>query len=40
MGYTPYPGRQNQEVMQLIVSGGRLDPPVGTPDEVGFEKWK
>jgi serine/threonine protein kinase len=34
LGYTPYPGRQNQEVMQLIVSGGRLDPPIGTPEEI------
>uniref|UniRef100_A0AC34Q7M3 Receptor protein-tyrosine kinase n=2 Tax=Panagrolaimus sp. JU765 TaxID=591449 RepID=A0AC34Q7M3_9BILA len=34
LGYTPYPGRQNQEVMQLIVAGGRLDPPIGTPDEI------
>uniref|UniRef100_A0A7E4VUV3 Tyrosine-protein kinase receptor n=1 Tax=Panagrellus redivivus TaxID=6233 RepID=A0A7E4VUV3_PANRE len=34
IGFTPYTGRQNQEVMQLIVSGGRLDPPIGTPDEV------
>lgn len=34
MGYMPYTLRQNQEVMQLVVAGGRLEPPVGVPDEV------
>lgn len=34
MGYMPYTGRPNQEVMQLVVRGGRLDPPIGAPDEV------
>uniref|UniRef100_A0A913IBI9 Tyrosine-protein kinase receptor n=1 Tax=Strongyloides stercoralis TaxID=6248 RepID=A0A913IBI9_STRER len=34
MGYLPYPGRNNQEVMQLVVSGGRLEPPTGTPKKI------
>uniref|UniRef100_T1KLD1 receptor protein-tyrosine kinase n=1 Tax=Tetranychus urticae TaxID=32264 RepID=T1KLD1_TETUR len=27
MGFMPYPGRGNQEVMQLVTAGGRLEPP-------------
>lgn len=27
LGYMPYPGRGNQEVMQLVTNGGRLEPP-------------
>ncbi|KAK2143367.1 hypothetical protein LSH36_849g00011 [Paralvinella palmiformis] len=27
LGYMPYPGRGNHEVMQLVTAGGRLDPP-------------
>lgn len=27
MGYMPYPGRGNQEVMQFVTGGGRLSPP-------------
>ena len=27
LGYMPYPGRANQEVMQLVTNGGRLEPP-------------
>ncbi|OTF75306.1 leukocyte tyrosine kinase receptor-like protein, partial [Euroglyphus maynei] len=27
MGYLPYPGRGNQEVMQLVTAGGRLECP-------------
>ncbi|XP_022710884.1 ALK tyrosine kinase receptor-like [Varroa jacobsoni] len=34
MGYMPYPGRGNQEVMQLVTSGGRLEPPVKCPGPV------
>ncbi|GIY01071.1 ALK tyrosine kinase receptor [Caerostris darwini] len=34
LGYMPYPGRGNQEVMQLITSGGRLEPPTNCPDPV------
>lgn len=30
----PYTLKQNQEVMQLVVAGGRLEPPIGVPDEV------
>lgn len=31
LGYMPYPGRGNQEVMQLVTSGGRLEPPSNCP---------
>nr|XP_042902778.1 leukocyte tyrosine kinase receptor [Parasteatoda tepidariorum] len=31
LGYMPYPGRGNQEVMQLVTSGGRLEPPTNCP---------
>ncbi|OQR66997.1 ALK tyrosine kinase receptor-like, partial [Tropilaelaps mercedesae] len=34
MGYMPYPGRGNQEVMQLVTGGGRLEPPVNCPGPV------
>ncbi|KAH9375689.1 hypothetical protein HPB48_003199 [Haemaphysalis longicornis] len=34
MGYMPYPGRGNQEVMQLVTSGGRLEPPANCPGPV------
>uniref|UniRef100_A0A1I8EZR6 Tyrosine-protein kinase receptor n=1 Tax=Wuchereria bancrofti TaxID=6293 RepID=A0A1I8EZR6_WUCBA len=34
LGYMPYPGRSNQEVMSLIVNGGRLEPPNGIPDQI------
>ncbi|KAI2801425.1 hypothetical protein BLOT_010976 [Blomia tropicalis] len=35
MGYMPYPGRGNQEVMQLVTAGGRLEPPnSSTPPQV------
>ena len=27
LGYMPYPGRANQDVMQLVTNGGRLEPP-------------
>lgn len=30
----PYTLKQNQEVMQLVVAGGRLEHPVGVPDEI------
>ncbi|KAI6189699.1 Tyrosine-protein kinase receptor [Aphelenchoides bicaudatus] len=32
--FMPYTLKQNQEVMQLVVSGGRLEPPIGVPDEI------
>lgn len=31
MGYMPYPGRHNEEVMTLITAGGRLSIPNGCP---------
>ncbi|KAL3985429.1 Protein tyrosine kinase family protein [Acanthocheilonema viteae] len=34
LGYMPYPGKSNQEVMSLIVNGGRLEPPNGIPDQI------
>ncbi|KAF8763666.1 ALK tyrosine kinase receptor like protein [Argiope bruennichi] len=34
LGYMPYPGRGNQEVMQLVTSGGRLEPPTNCPAPV------
>lgn len=33
MGYMPYTGCSNREVMQLVTSGGRLEPPVNCPGE-------
>ena len=30
----PYPGRGNQEVMQLVTNGGRLEPPNYCPGPV------
>ncbi|XP_045115963.1 ALK tyrosine kinase receptor-like isoform X2 [Portunus trituberculatus] len=34
LGYMPYPGRGNQEVMQLVTNGGRLEPPTNCPSPV------
>ncbi|XP_064623025.1 ALK tyrosine kinase receptor-like isoform X3 [Lineus longissimus] len=34
LGYMPYPGRGNQEVMQFVAAGGRLDPPTNCPTPV------
>ena len=34
LGYMPYPGRGNQEVMQLVTNGGRLEPPNFCPGPV------
>ncbi|XP_069117967.1 ALK tyrosine kinase receptor-like isoform X2 [Argopecten irradians] len=31
MGYMPYPGRTNQDVMQFVTTGGRLEPPDNCP---------
>lgn len=33
MGYMPYTGCANREVMQLVTSGGRLDPPANCPGQ-------
>ncbi len=35
LGYMPYTGRNNLEVMHLVTSGSRLEPPNGTPNPVG-----
>jgi Protein tyrosine and serine/threonine kinase len=34
LGYMPYPGCGNQEVMQFVADGGRLDSPGGCPSPV------
>ena len=34
LGYAPYPGRSNEEVMELVASGSRLEQPVGCPSPV------
>jgi hypothetical protein len=34
LGYMPYPGRGNQEVMEIVSSGGRLEPPPRCPSPV------
>ncbi|KAM6202503.1 leukocyte tyrosine kinase receptor [Rhynchocyon petersi] len=34
LGYMPYPGRTNQEVLNFVVGGGRMDPPQGCPGPV------
>ena len=31
LGYAPYPGRSNEQVMELVASGGRLEQPQGCP---------
>uniref|UniRef100_A0A8C9QDS9 Tyrosine-protein kinase receptor n=1 Tax=Spermophilus dauricus TaxID=99837 RepID=A0A8C9QDS9_SPEDA len=34
LGYMPYPGHTNQEVLDFIISGSRMDPPQGCPGPV------
>ncbi|XP_019615446.1 PREDICTED: LOW QUALITY PROTEIN: ALK tyrosine kinase receptor-like [Branchiostoma belcheri] len=34
LGYMPYPGKSNQEVMQFVTEGGRMDPPRSCPGPV------
>lgn len=34
MGYMPYPGHTNQEVLDFIVTGNRMDPPRNCPGPV------
>ncbi|KAK6622943.1 hypothetical protein RUM43_008795 [Polyplax serrata] len=34
LGYMPYTGCGNREVMQLVISGGRLEPPMNCPSPV------
>lgn len=36
MGYMPYTGCANREVMQLVTSGGRLEPPANCPGMTCF----
>uniref|UniRef100_S4RKS0 receptor protein-tyrosine kinase n=1 Tax=Petromyzon marinus TaxID=7757 RepID=S4RKS0_PETMA len=31
LGYMPYPSKSNQEVMEFVTSGGRMDPPKNCP---------
>lgn len=34
LGYMPYTGCANREVMQLVTSGGRLEPPSNCPSPI------
>ncbi|XP_078518140.1 leukocyte tyrosine kinase receptor [Lissotriton helveticus] len=34
LGYMPYPCRTNQEVLEFVTSGGRMDPPKNCPGPV------
>ncbi|XP_075470410.1 leukocyte tyrosine kinase receptor isoform X3 [Ascaphus truei] len=34
MGYMPYPCKTNQEVLEFVTSGGRMDPPKNCPGPV------
>uniref|UniRef100_A0A8C2VI33 Tyrosine-protein kinase receptor n=1 Tax=Chinchilla lanigera TaxID=34839 RepID=A0A8C2VI33_CHILA len=34
LGYMPYPGRTNLEVLDFVVAGSRMDPPQGCPRPV------
>uniref|UniRef100_A0A8C6RL03 Tyrosine-protein kinase receptor n=1 Tax=Nannospalax galili TaxID=1026970 RepID=A0A8C6RL03_NANGA len=34
LGYMPYPGHTNQEVLDFIIKGSRMDPPRGCPGPV------
>ncbi|XP_051942130.1 tyrosine-protein kinase receptor isoform X1 [Hippocampus zosterae] len=34
LGYMPYPCKTNQEVLEFVTSGGRMDPPEGCPGPV------
>ncbi|XP_043929384.1 leukocyte tyrosine kinase receptor [Protopterus annectens] len=34
LGYMPYPGKTNQEVLAFVTSGGRMDPPKKCPGPV------
>lgn len=40
MGYMPYTGCTNRQVMQLVASGGRLEPPTNCPGKLlDFTLW-
>uniref|UniRef100_A0AAY4AHK8 receptor protein-tyrosine kinase n=1 Tax=Denticeps clupeoides TaxID=299321 RepID=A0AAY4AHK8_9TELE len=34
LGYIPYPSRSNQEVLEFVTNGGRMDPPKNCPGPV------
>ena len=34
LGYMPYPGRGNQEVMQYVTNGGQLESLPGCPGPI------
>jgi len=34
LGYSPYPGRSNEQVMDLVAGGGRLESPPGCPPPI------
>lgn len=34
LGYMPYPCKTNQEVLEFVTSGGRMDPPKNCPGPV------
>ncbi|KAJ3612721.1 hypothetical protein NHX12_018979 [Muraenolepis orangiensis] len=34
LGFMPYPSRSNQEVLEFVTSGGRMDPPKNCPGPV------
>jgi hypothetical protein len=34
LGYMPYPSRSNQEVLDFVTNGGRMDPPKNCPGPV------
>uniref|UniRef100_A0A8B9L1X7 Tyrosine-protein kinase receptor n=1 Tax=Astyanax mexicanus TaxID=7994 RepID=A0A8B9L1X7_ASTMX len=34
LGYMPYPSRSNQEVLEFVTNGGRMDPPQNCPGPV------
>ncbi|KAI4577386.1 hypothetical protein MJT46_003221 [Ovis ammon polii x Ovis aries] len=34
LGYMPYPSKSNQEVLEFVTSGGRMDPPKNCPGPV------
>ena len=34
LGYMPYPCKTNQEVLEFVTAGGRMDPPKSCPGPV------
>jgi hypothetical protein len=39
LGYMPYPSKSNQEVLEFVTSGGRMDPPKNCPGPV-YDLWE